>query len=157
VRKGMISSVTLMFAILALLIGQPAKADEIAELVREIYDPYHHAGPVGSLETMQKHVISKKLHALFEYYDRRSSPDEVGTLDFDPFISAQDYELKDVEIVSETIDGDEATVEVGFTNFGDRTELTYTLAKEGGAWKIDDIRSMNPDDPWILSKLLKPE
>ncbi len=137
--------------------AQPAQADDPSDVVNDIYR--HYLDPQLNITPIEDNpaILTGRLNKLFDDYNARSSPDEVGMLDFDPFISAQDYEIKDVAIASETVAGDQATIVVEFTNFDYQTELTYSFVREGGAWKIDDIASGNPDDPWVLSKILKGE
>jgi hypothetical protein len=95
------------------------------------------------------------LKALVDEYDKKVSPDEVGPLDFDPFIAAQDYVLKDLSIKSQAISGDTATAVVEFMNFDYWTELTYSFVRENGAWRVDDIESKDAEYSWVLSEILK--
>jgi hypothetical protein len=145
--------------LLAALPIRSALADGPADLINEIYAIYLKSNGDGSAlaEQYQGRFTSKRLDGLFDTYDKNSSPDEVGALDFDPFIDAQDYELKDFAIASEKVSGETATIVVNFTNFDRRTTLTYSLVREAGAWKVDDIESKDPEYPWVLSKLLKGE
>jgi hypothetical protein len=144
-------------ALIATLACQTAWADAPADLMTRIYR--HYTDPASGVPSPYDDTTlpSKRLKALFDAYDQNSSPELVGALDFDPYIGAQDYEIKNFRITSEMIAGDTATIGVEFMNFDYETELTYSLVRESGAWKVDDIQSMNPDDPWVLSKLLKGE
>jgi hypothetical protein len=147
----------MLFALAAAVLGGGAAlAGEPAEKVFAIYDIYldRNADPSGFAERYESGFMSVRLRDLFAAYEANASQDEVGAIDFDPFINAQDYSISDVTIVSETIDGDRATVVAAFTNFDRRDELTYSLVREDGTWKIDDIESKNGDYPWVLSALL---
>jgi hypothetical protein len=44
-------------------------------------------------------------------------------------------------------------VEVEFEN-GEEVTLFYTLVREHGGWKVDDIANQKGDKPWSLSGLL---
>ena len=145
---------TLAIFLFASLAGT-AWADEISDILGQIYKPYLEPG-AGFTPVEDNPHLSSGLKALFDGYFARQSDDEVGMLDFDPFISAQDYVLKDFSIKSEAIDGDKATVVVEFMNFDYWTELTYSFVRENADWRIADIKSNNPDS-WVLSRILSGE
>lgn len=65
--------------------------------------------------------------------------DEVGKIDFDPLYDAQDAEVANLNVGKSEINGDKATVEVTFLNFGEEQSVNYLLKKENGDWKIEDI------------------
>jgi len=64
---------------------------------------------------------------------------EVGALDGDPFVDAQDFEITDVKIDVKDSAPDKATGTVTFKNFGKDTTVTYDLVKLKQGWRIDDI------------------
>jgi hypothetical protein len=78
---------------------------------------------------------------------------DAGTIDFDPVIAGQDGEASDVKIGEPILMKDTAEVEVQFEN-GEEVTLYYTLVKEHGGWKVDDIANQQGDNPWSLSALL---
>jgi hypothetical protein len=78
---------------------------------------------------------------------------DVGTVDFDPVISGQDGAASDVRIGQPILLDDKAEVEVEFEN-GEEVTLFYTLVREHGGWKVDDIANQKGDNPWSLSGLL---
>ncbi len=143
------------FALIVAFIGQSARADGPADVINRIYEHYLTTDSTAPAPEQDTSHLSKRLKDAFDAYDKNSSPEYVGALDFDPYIAAQDYELKDFGILSEQVAGDAATIVVGFTNFDYHTELTYSLVREGGAWKVDDIESKDADYPWVLSQILK--
>lgn len=144
-----------VLGLLATLAAAPVRADEPSDLINRIYDYYLHPNPDAAPLEDDRSLFTKRLNGLFDTYFANAGGDEVGPLDFDPFISAQDYELKDFSITSESVDGDAATISVAFMNFDYRSALTYSLLREDGAWRVEDIRSDNPDDSWLLSALLQ--
>lgn len=75
--------------------------------------------------------------------DLTTHTDEVGVIDFDIFYNAQDMEIKKLVVGRAKITGGKAVVPVSFLNFGKRENLTYSLVKQGGAWKISDIKYGN--------------
>jgi hypothetical protein len=64
---------------------------------------------------------------------------EVGTLDFDAFVDAQEWEISDFDIaVSDTAPG-KATATVKFTNLGKPTIVSLDLVTIKNDWRIRDI------------------
>ena len=64
---------------------------------------------------------------------------EVGSLDFDPFVDAQEWEISEFDIaVSDTAHG-KAIATVKFTNLGKPTVVTLDLVAAKNEWRIRDI------------------
>jgi len=86
--------------------------------------------------------------------DIDNTPDgEVGAIDFDPVIAGQDGKASNVEIGEPILLDDRAELEVQFRN-GEEVTLYYTLVKEHGGWKVEDIADQQGEQPWSLSALL---
>ncbi len=86
--------------------------------------------------------------------DLDNTPDgEVGAIDFDPVIAGQDGEADNVKIGQPILLDDRAELEVQFRN-GEEVTLYYTLVKEHGGWKVEDIANQQGEEPWSLSALL---
>ncbi len=86
--------------------------------------------------------------------DIDNTPDgEVGAIDFDPVIAGQDGKASNVEISEPILLDDRAELEVQFRN-GEEVTLYYTLVKEHGGWKVEDIADQQGEQPWSLSALL---
>jgi hypothetical protein len=66
---------------------------------------------------------------------------EVGTLDADPFVNGQDFELGPVAIDVKQNDPDKATGTAKFKNLGEDQTIIFDLVKLKPGWRIDDIRS----------------
>ncbi|MEZ5673320.1 MAG: DUF3828 domain-containing protein [Thiotrichaceae bacterium] len=71
--------------------------------------------------------------------------DEVGVLDYDPFIDGQDGEVKKLNTRIVQHDQDKATVEVTFVSFDEKKNLLFDVLLEKGMWRIDDIHSRLED------------
>jgi Protein of unknown function (DUF3828) len=64
---------------------------------------------------------------------------EVGLLDFDPFIGAQEWDISDFDIaVDETAPG-KARATVKFANLGKETAAVLDLVKIKNDWRVADI------------------
>lgn len=64
---------------------------------------------------------------------------DVPSLDGDPFVDAQDFDIKDLKISIESEAADVARAKVSFTNFGEAKTIGYDLIMTGSGWRIRDI------------------
>jgi hypothetical protein len=64
---------------------------------------------------------------------------EVGLLDFDPFIDAQDWEISNFDITVDDGAPGKATATVKFTNFDKAATVRLDLVKIKNDWRIADI------------------
>ena len=74
-----------------------------------------------------------------------------GRIDFDPLYGADDPEVTDFSIKTQAANGDKAVVVATFKNSGKPTSVTFDLVRDGGHWKVGNIRSTR----WDLRKLLQ--
>jgi hypothetical protein len=118
-------------------------------LLEAFYEPYFN----GSFPEDESQFRSAALQALYDNDAEITPEGEMGAISFDPYIDGQDYDITDFEIGTPDIAGDEASVDVTFSNFGEPRALTYELVLEDGGWKIDDVISTNPDNPYRLSEI----
>jgi hypothetical protein len=70
---------------------------------------------------------------------RAAKNSDEGTLEADPFIDAQDWEIKSFDIQVTPIDADHANALVKFDNAGAAELIHLQLIRISGAWKIHDI------------------
>ena len=67
-------------------------------------------------------------------------------LDFDPLIDAQDYQLSDLNVTTDSVvENSHATVRANFVNAGAMSEVVYDLVWENGGWRVDNIRTSRWD------------
>jgi hypothetical protein len=71
--------------------------------------------------------------------DRKDARGEVGMLDSDPFIDAQDWEIGAVNVTVQDIAADKARATVAFKNLGRPTTVVLDLVKLKQGWRISDI------------------
>jgi hypothetical protein len=64
---------------------------------------------------------------------------EVGLLDFDPFIDAQDWEISNFDIAVDDSAPGKASATVKFTNFNKPATVRLDLVKVKNDWRIADI------------------
>lgn len=127
--------------------GAAAQRNTPDALIRDLYKT-HDKDNGAILDGKSRRLIDKyfdKTLADFFWKDLTTHRDEVGVLDFDPFYNAQDIQIKNFKVGAPKIEGDKATVPVTFQNFDRGETLTYSLARQNGAWKISDIKYTNGD------------
>jgi hypothetical protein len=97
-------------------------------------------------------AYSPRLRALI-VADQKAAHGEVGRIDFDPIINAQDWELGDVTVTPVSRSPDRVVVDAEFLNFGYETQIRYDFVRVRGRWLIDEIQSLK-GQRWTLSKIL---
>jgi Protein of unknown function (DUF3828) len=136
--------VVLMAISLAVALVAPATraADPSAQsFVQAIYDQYKGKDAKGVELTGNAAVrryFAPGLAALI-IKDRRQARGEVGKLDADPFIDAQDWEIDDVNVTLRDVAADKAIATVSFTNLGERQTVVLELVKLKQDWRIANI------------------
>ena len=145
-----------ILGLLAGLMVGPALAEEFddpAQLVGAIYAQYRPgvAFPDGDVI---RSLQSTRLNALYDA-DAAEAGDEIGRIDFDPYVNGQDYDLKGLEIAAPYYAGGKALVQVKFSNFEAPQDVGIVLVKEGAGWKVDDVWTASPDYSYDLLDLLQ--
>ncbi len=83
---------------------------------------------------------------------------DVPTLDGDPFIDAQDWEIKSFDVTVNDLGGGKATSTVKFVNAGEPVTVTLDLVSGTGnanPWRISDITYLRDGKPETLRGLFK--
>ncbi|WP_339758378.1 hypothetical protein [uncultured Hoeflea sp.] len=127
----------------------PAFAGDASLAVRYFYD---NLGAESGLENRDRFAgpALEFLNAADAAWNR----DETLCLDFGFPVDAQDFD--DAEIartlkLDETVDGDTARVVARFNNFGEPSEVEWTLEQNTAGWQVSDVASTAND--WRLSTL----
>ncbi len=106
-----------------------------ADAIRAIYAPYMEQG--GAPRLLDAAPWSTDLRARLA-----AGQSQAPLLDFDPIVNAQDYELSALAVTTEGIvAGSHATVRAHFVNLGSEDEVLFDVVWEGGAWRVDNIRT----------------
>ena len=74
-------------------------------------------------------------------------------MDFDIWVNAQDFEIKDLKVEQISGGKDSASVKASFDNMGTKTVISYDLFKDKTGWVVDEIST----DCDTLSGMLKGE
>jgi len=104
-------------------------------------------------------AYSDRLRTLFDGYDawQRQHEDLVGSLDFDWWINAQDWQLSNISVTETAEDPDRRTEVARFTNVDRAEEIHFLFVRQSERWYLDDVvqGSGHGDDGWTLSALLQ--
>jgi hypothetical protein len=124
-------------------------APDPAAVVRAIYEPYLTEGAQFP-DFRDQAPWSADLWRQLEAMTERSNALNAPILDFDPAIDAQDAELTNLNIATDSVvENSHATVRATFTNMGRPTEIVYDLIWENGGWRVDNIRT----SAWDLRRI----
>lgn len=121
-------------------------------LVEALYSVYR----TNDFPEDSRAYYSKSLKALFAADDARANG-EVGAVNGDPFIYAQDWDEITYSVGEPVTTERGVSIIVQFTNFGTARTAVIYLVEEADGWKVDDILQM-PAEPgesnWLLSEVL---
>lgn len=125
-------------------IGTPARPADVSALafVTDIYRGYtgnDSPGHALDSEPVIPRYFEPSLAALMVKDQKTAAKrGEVGTLDFDPFVNAQEWEISDLDAVSDRAPG-KASATVKFTNLGKPTIVLLDLIIIKNERRIHDI------------------
>lgn len=135
------------FLLVALLVAAPFGAAAQEKMprafVEDIYRPYLTKGFKGQRYWEPSRFFAPDLAAAIERdFAQAKQRKEVPTLDGDPFVDAQDWEISDLLIATSDGDG-KAQAAVTFKNLGEPRALALLLVRTPQGWRIADIVSAN--------------
>jgi hypothetical protein len=149
--------IVLLVAWVALATRAMAADASARAFVAAIYDAYVGKNCNGiALDSDQKvqHYFEPSLAALILQDQKEAARrKEVGTLDFDPFVDAQDWDIAAFNIAMNDKGPDKASANVQFNNFGSPQTVALDLVKIKNEWKISDITWTPHENPNTLRTL----
>ena len=105
--------------------------------------------------------LSKSLIALWAKADAHTPKGDVGPVDFDPVTNSQDPDVKSFTIAAEKLEAGTAVIAVSIAPHANATGgnaadaiIRYDFVRDGGHWKIDDIRGAVEGKPWSIRSML---
>jgi hypothetical protein len=137
----------------AALAAEPSARD----FVTAIYDAYKgkdaKGHPLDDDAAIRSYFEPKLAAAMIK--DRRAAArrQEVGTLDFDPFVDAQDWEIATFDITVSDAGAGKASATVKFANLDSNSTVVLDMVTIKGAWKISNITWAPHDKPNTLRGL----
>lgn len=120
--------------------GQAMAQDQTPQqFVQAIYEPYRKAGFKGQPYWEVRRFFGPDLaQAIERDMAEAKRRKEVPTLDGDPFIDAQDWQITALSY-SSAVSGDKAGAAVSFVNSGEPKGIFLALVKTAAGWRIYDI------------------
>jgi hypothetical protein len=120
----------------------------VQETYRRLATDNDYAPPQG--------IYTPRLQQLFDL-EAREAGGEVGRIDFDFWTNAQDWELHDIKVSSEPVEGapGRRIVTARFRNLDRNEVILFYFQKIGTRWLLDDVRSDGGTERWVLSIILK--
>ena len=136
-------------AILALPASAATKIDDPVKFVKAIYTT-----TVGK-KPEPDDIYSARLDALFKL-DTKEAGGEVGRIDFDFWMNAQDGAIGGVTVSKAAVENAPGRMVViaKFKNEKTPNEIHFYFEKTSAGWKLDDARSLLGEQ-WTLSLILK--
>jgi Protein of unknown function (DUF3828) len=126
--------------------------------LKRIYQPYQKSDKaldIGSEAKAARYFTPELARLIGQDVSEAAKRNEVGRLDFDPFIGGQDWAPRKIELkVNPGATPDHASGLASFTPLGEkqRTVVTLDLVKTPAGWRISDIHWEGQTD--TLAKIL---
>ena len=147
-----LSLVTLSVAIAGLL-PAASRIDDPKSFVSEVYRRFVAAQSSHTDYSPPSDIYTDRLGKLFRD-DKRRAKGEVGCLDFDFWVSGQDWEISKVVITNGDEGQDRRTIVAKFVNLGNPHEIHFDFRRTARSWLLDDVHSVL-GTRWTLSEILK--
>lgn len=141
--------VAAFFVLCAMLAGSAggARAESASPraFLESIYKPYlaktYKGANYSKPANLRRYFEPKLASAIIADMAAAAKRNEVSTLDGDPFVDAQDWEIADLAIDVKTVGPTKASATVDFTNIRKPKTIKLDLVKTAGGWRIADINA----------------
>ena len=118
-----------------------AQAQSPEAFLRGIYAPYLAGANQGQdFQQFERYFAPDLARIMAADAAEAQKRNEVPKLDGDPFVDAQDWEVKNFSLSVKT-SGSTATAVVTFDNYGRAMRIVFDLVLTPGGWRIDDIKA----------------
>ena len=125
--------------------------------VAAIYDTYVGKNGNGidldSNQTVQRYFEPSLAALILKDQNDAAQRKEASTLDFDPFVDAQDWDIAAYNVMISDKGADKTSVTITFNNFGKPKAVVLDLIKIKNEWKISDIAWTPHENPNTLRAL----
>lgn len=134
-----------------------AEADAVAT-VKRIYAGYLKPGGdlASSPDQLAPKLYSARRRAQLAQLKKACAGKDWCLPDFDHLIDGQNWKLSALTVNEQGNDGRTARLEVSFRNFDTAVRFDFTMVKEAGGWKIDEIEGGGGDGRYTLDEVFKP-
>ena len=124
-------------------IGAMAAEPTAASFVEAIYGPYKvkdgKGNPLDSDAAVKRYFEPRVAALIIRDRNKAAKRGDVSTLDMDPFIDAQDWDISAVDVAVRDTGAEKAVATVSFKNLGKPTTVVLDLVKLRDGWRIADI------------------
>lgn len=141
----MLSRRNIILAAMAVVVAKPVSAADASAraFVIGIYAAYKgnnaQGHPLDRAGAIERYFAPSIAAAMIKDRNVGARRQEVGTLDFDPFVDAQDWDIGAFDITVSDAAPRKARATVKFTNAGSRRVVVLDLVEVKSGWRIDDI------------------
>jgi Protein of unknown function (DUF3828) len=148
-----------MLATAGAIFAAVARADDTSAraFVTAIYDMYKGKNAKGitldNAHTIRRYFEPALAALIVKDQKDAARHKEVPTLDGDPFVDAQDWDIADVDIALANSPPDKATATVKFRNADQPTTVVLALVNARSDWRIRDITWQHDGKPETLRGL----
>ena len=141
------------------LFGETARADDgsARAFIAAIYAAYNGKNSKGvrlTGEAALRRYFEPSLATMIVKDEQAAARrKDVPTLDGDPFVDGQDWEISAVTIAMSDVTDTSATATATFNNAGTPTKVVYDLVRINDGWRIRDIAWLHDGKPETLRGL----
>ncbi len=142
-------------------LAAPASAADISAraFVTSIYDAYKGKNTKGIMldnaRTIRRYFEPSLAALMIKDQNEAAKRGEVGALDGDPFIDAQDWEIATFDIAVEEHAPGKASATVKFTNVDTPKTVVLDLVKVKNEWRIGEITWRRKDKSETLREIFR--
>lgn len=130
-----------------------SRIDDPTRFVVEVYRRFVAAQSTSETYVPPGDIFTARLGKLLRE-DKKRAKGEVGCLDFDFWVNAQDWTITNLTITGADAGQDRKTVIAKFLNIRTPQEIHFDFRRNAGRWLLDDVHSAL-DPKWTLSEILK--
>jgi Protein of unknown function (DUF3828) len=149
--------ILLLSAASAAVAGTASADDAALAFVNAIYNSYTKPNSDGVLiddgKKLRRYFEPVLAAAMNKDQQDAARHGDVGKLDGDPFIDAQDWEIKSFDVAMKDTAPGKASATVTFTNLGTPKTIVLDLVTIKNDWRIYDITWLHDGKPSTLREL----
>jgi hypothetical protein len=122
-----------------------AQAGSPQEFLTAIYKNYQGKDAPGTdlsaPDDVNRYFAPDLAAAIIKDSEEAEKSGDAPTLDGDPFVDAQDWDIKNLRIDAKPAGGNAAGATVTFTNFGEKQAVRIDLVKTAAGWRVREIKA----------------
>ncbi len=138
-RSAILACLALLAAMTAGAAAEQTPKAFLEKLYANYVGPHRNGLRYDSDKAMAGYLSPGVITLMDKMYAAARKADEVPALDGDPFVDAQEWDIKGFDIAVDQAGDDKATGHVRFRNLGEDKSITLDLVRVKAGWRIDDI------------------